>query len=285
MEGGNYHYVHESTSYAAPRPRRNPLPYVTTGTFGCFSLVLGFFLLAALALAITAFFFPKAGTNTFQSQIDSLSNDISALDQFAANISDTVCSTNCTDFTFIVGTLQATAVETGTLEVDSIDALTAGPIAIGGTQATQVEFDDNIVLNDVDILLLTDEGGAIGSLTEAFTGVFSHQFVIVGKADYSQLTSITTAVPITGGESAFQITTQTAATATTASDSFDITNTAILASSYIVVQMVSYSGVPLTDGVPVWTIDVTGAGAATVTVSNYGANALDGTFVLRFIVL
>lgn len=129
--------------------RRMPWNYVTTETFGCFSILFGFFLVAALALAITGFFFPKAGTNTFQSQIDSLQEEITTLDEFAANISTIVCTANCSDFIFIVGTLQATEIVTEILNATIIttEILQSNNITTDTLQSITIESNELFVDN------------------------------------------------------------------------------------------------------------------------------------------
>lgn len=119
--------------------------------------------------------------------------------------------------------------------------------------------------------------------TGALTGA---ELVFSGKATYNQATSITTAVPITGASG--KIVTQAATTASTASSSFNITdvsNLIILANSTVHVTLVSYSGTPLTNGIPIISVSAVALGSATVTISNYGANALNGTFTLFYSVV
>ncbi len=113
----------------------------------------------------------------------------------------------------------------------------------------------------------------------------SRGITINTKGVYTQATSITTGVTITNAETAFQITTQGATTATTASTSFTITNSSILATSYILMEVVSYSGTPLTNGIGIWRISAVAAGSCTATIDNFGANALNGTYILRFLII
>src|SRR5579862_1622216 len=97
--------------------------------------------------------------------------------------------------------------------------------------------------------------------------------IVRDQAAYSQATNATTAVPVTTNQGS--ITTQSFSTATTASTSFNVTSTPtslITATSNIMLQMVSYSGTPLTNGIPILTVSAQSAGSFTIKVSNYGAN-------------
>ena len=104
------------------------------------------------------------------------------------------------------------------------------------------------------------------------------------KSTYNQATSNVTTVPIT--TSAGQVVTfGTFSSASASSTSFNLTGSVILATSQIMLQLVTYGGVPFTNGVPVLTVSVSGAGTAVVTVSNYGANALAGNVVFTYMIV
>lgn len=119
-------------------------------------------------------------------------------------------------------------------------------------------------------------GGAVTALS-----VTSPAFAYTTKSTYNQATSVTTDVPIT--TSAGQVVTfGTFTTASAGSSSFNLTGSVILATSQVYLQLVTYGGVPFTNGVPVLTVNVTGAGTAVVTVSNYGSNALAGNVVFNY---
>lgn len=148
------------------------------------------------------------------------------------------------------------------------------------------DFTVNQTLNvNGNVIPTNDDNIDIGSGSFAVRNMFLNQLRINQKAAYNQGTNITTAVSISGAESAFEITTQAASTASTATDSFTVNNSAVLASSYIFCQVVSYSGTPLTNGIPQVSINTVAGGSFVVSISNYGANALNGTFVLRFLVI
>jgi hypothetical protein len=191
----------------------------------------------------------------------------------------------------------------GTGIVDVINQLNVtGPIEVYGTP--QIQVDQVISYSPNADLLLTangtgllavasgkhiipqaDDTNDIGETASAFRNMFLNQLRINQKANYAQGTNITTAVTITNAESAFQITTQAASAATTATQSFTVNNASVLASSYIFCQLESYSGTPLTNGIPIISINTIAGGSFVVSIHNYGANALSGTFVLKFLVV
>lgn len=181
--------------------------YVTSDTFGCFSIVFCFFLLAALALSITAFFFPKAGTNTFQSQIDALQEQITALEQLVANITTEICTANCSGSTFVVGTLQATNVEaevfTNTLTTTTLPFLQYASTGIVTVSSSATETP---LLNTVDFV------GSTTVLSNTFKAGSTIQFQLGGTfgatgtptitfvVELDSITYLTTgAVPLTAG--------------------------------------------------------------------------------------
>lgn len=104
--------------------------------------------------------------------------------------------------------------------------------------------------------------------------------VYSSKPTYTQITSAVTPVPIT--TNAGTVTTFALTTATTASTVFTLTGVNILATSKLMITPVAYSGVPLTDGIPMVFATSVVAGTATVTVSNFGANALNGTMTFNY---
>lgn len=107
---------------------------------------------------------------------------------------------------------------------------------------------------------------------------------IASKANVTQITSIATAVTVNGV--AGTITTFSASAATTATQSFVVNNTTVATTSRIYLQLVSYAGTPLTNGIPLLSVtNPTADGAFTVNIHNYGANALSGVMVINFLVL
>ncbi len=115
----------------------------------------------------------------------------------------------------------------------------------------------------------------------AIGGLVSLNF---NKGTYSQATSITTSVSCTGNESAFQITTQVTTLASASAATFAISNTSIGTSSYVLVNVVSYTGIYLTNGIPIINVSGIASGTCNCIISNAGANALNGSFVLQFII-
>lgn len=180
--------------------------------------------------------------------------------------------------------VQTAGMRANELEVDYILSKTAGPLTLGGGNTTVIQMDNFINLNSTSIVPITDGVSNLGSSSERFDYVNCNHFTM-GKANYSQTTNITTTVPITGSQGAFQITTQSSSLGSGLSQSFTVNNLSVVASSYVFCQLVTYSGVPITQGIPIISITSVVNENFTVTISNYGANALDGTFILRFLVV
>jgi len=82
-----------------------------------------------------------------------------------------------------------------------------------------------------------------------------------------------------------QVTITGLTTATTASSTVTLTGAFILAASQIMTTKVSYSGTPLTNGIPMIYVTSVAAGTSTITISNYGLNALSGTIVFNYIIV
>jgi hypothetical protein len=111
-------------------------------------------------------------------------------------------------------------------------------------------------------------------------------FRVSPKAPYVQSTDITTTVPITGAEGAFQITTQTSTLLSSQSQSFTVTNASVLSTSYVFLQQVSYSALGSLGGeIPVFYISSISAGSFVITLVNFGNSAaINGNFVLNFLI-
>lgn len=186
----------------------------------------------------------------------------------------------------ISGDLTANSVTTTTF-VHAGTNVQAGTTVTAGTGITSTA--GNIVATAGAVSAGTTVTGGTG-VTATTGNVTATAGNVVGvglqystKTAYSQLTNSTTAVPITSN--AGTITTQSMTTATTATTTFAITGANILASSQIMLTLVSYSGTPLTNGVPVLTVSGVGAGTANINVTNYGANALSGTLVFNYMIV
>jgi hypothetical protein len=157
---------------------------------------------------------------------------------------------------------------------------TGGPAA--GTNG-QIQYNNNGVLGG-DIST-TDGAGhlTVVSLTASTGSVTAVGHVYSSKANYTQITNATTPVPIT--TNAGNVTTFSLTNATTVSTVFTLTGSVVLSTSQVMLTNVAYSGVPLTNGIPlVYATSVT-TGVATITVSNYGVNALAGTVSFNYIIV
>ena len=81
------------------------------------------------------------------------------------------------------------------------------------------------------------------------------------------------------------MTTGTLTTASGSTQAITITNSSIVATSMVFVQVAAYSGTLATNGYPVVTKVVPAAGSVVISITNvHGANALSGTVKLRFLV-
>jgi len=84
----------------------------------------------------------------------------------------------------------------------------------------------------------------VNALQVGLFNILSNGGITVPKtANVTQTTSITTGVTSNGV--AGQITTVSATTASAATSSFTVTNSAVTSSSYVFLQLVSYSGTPI----------------------------------------
>lgn len=81
----------------------------------------------------------------------------------------------------------------------------------------------------------------------------------------------------------------TTAALTTAADTaadITLTNSKITATSNVIAWIEDYSGTIVTDGIPVIINSLPAAGSAVITICNiHATNALDGTLIIKFIVL
>jgi hypothetical protein len=103
------------------------------------------------------------------------------------------------------------------------------------------------------------------------------------KNAVTQQTSITTGVTCNGG--AGVITTVSATTATTATSTFTVTNDCVLSNHKVLLQLISYAGTPLTNGIPILSVGTISNGSFQISISNYGANALSGALVILFVLV
>jgi hypothetical protein len=153
---------------------------------------------------------------------------------------------------------------TGDLIIDNTLA-TGSTINRLGTDTNATDFQ---IQNNSEAAILTVQG---------------NNALIVNKTAVSQATNINTTV--VANTAAGAITTQTATTATTATDSFTVTNATCAATSVVLANIVSYSGTYITNGIPVVGVSSIGAGSFQIDITNAGTNALNGTFVIHFIVV
>jgi len=154
-----------------------------------------------------------------------------------------------------------------------------GPTLPGSGNLKTLSVETLQVTGDVDVegnVTVDGDVTAVGNVTGVGLNYSS-------KGIYTQLTSATTAVPVT--TNAGSVTTQSLTTATTATTVFTMTGAVFLSSSQVMLTDVAYSGTPLTNGIPVMYATSVVAGTATITVANYGANALAGTLTFNYIIV
>jgi len=124
----------------------------------------------------------------------------------------------------------------------------------------------------------------VNSLQVGSFNILSNGGITVPKtANVTQTTSITTGVTSNGV--AGQITTVTATTASAQTSSFTVTNSAVTSSSYVFLQLVSYSGTIYTNGIPLLTVSNITSGSFQINILNAGANALNGSLVITYLVV
>jgi hypothetical protein len=128
-----------------------------------------------------------------------------------------------------------------------------------------------LTIRDSSLLLRVEDIHSTSSSTGA------QQFKASDIQNVSQSTSITTNVDCgTSPKHLVLIQTQQA-TQANGSQSFKLLNSLIVTNSIVRVSIVNYSGVLLTNGIPIWMADP-GVGEVQLVVYNPSANAMAGTF-------
>ena len=147
--------------------------------------------------------------------------------------------------------------------VATVGAVTAGTTVTAGTGVT----------------------ATTGNVTATAGNMVALGHVYSSKGTYAQATSNTTPVPIL--TNAGNVTTLAFITATGLSSSFTLTGTSALlpSTAQFMLTKVSYSGLPATNGIPEIFASAVTSGSVTITVSNYGANALSGALVFNYIIV
>lgn len=119
-------------------------------------------------------------------------------------------------------------------------------------------------------------------------GINSDDAVIVAQLDpvsvqVTQATSITTAVTINAKKGIITTQASGAGAAGATPESFVVTNSAVIAGSFITAFIQDYSGTIATNGNPFVIVDNITTGAFTIIISNaHGTNALSGTLRINF---
>lgn len=120
--------------------------------------------------------------------------------------------------------------------------------------------------------------------TQTITGAKTFNTPLVTKANVTQGTSITTGVTANG--SAGIITTVSASLAADATAEFTLTNSAIAATSVVLVSIADYAGTYGTNGIPMVAVDTIAAGSCKINLSNvHGTNALSGVVKITYLVV
>jgi len=179
------------------------------------------------------------------------------------------------------GTITSTA---GNL-VATAGAVSAGTTVTGATGV--VATTGNVVATAGAVSANTTVTAGTG-VTATTGNITATTGIVVGVGhQYSSKQNVSVAqggsVALTAN--AGQVTITGLTTATTASSTVTLTGAFILAASQIMTTKVSYSGTPLTNGIPMIYVTSVAAGTSTITISNYGLNALSGTIVFNYIIV
>jgi hypothetical protein len=108
-------------------------------------------------------------------------------------------------------------------------------------------------------------------------------FVISTKSNALQTISITNSVTTSGFSGV--ITTFTASAATGATQTFVVNNTNVTSTSCVFLQLVSYAGTPVTDGIPLLSVSNTVNGSFSISIINFGASSLNGVLVINYLIV
>ena len=111
--------------------------------------------------------------------------------------------------------------------------------------------------------------------TSSSTGAIQYKQADI--QELTQQTSITTAVNCGTNPKHFVLINTQQATNANGSHTFQLLNSLIVANSIVKVSIISYSGIFLTNGIPIWITDP-GVGLVNLCVYNPSANAMNGTF-------
>lgn len=119
---------------------------------------------------------------------------------------------------------------------------------------------------------------------QTISGAKTFDTPLVTKANVTQATSITTGVTANG--SAGIITTVSSTLAADATAEFTVTNSAVAATSVVLVSIADYAGTYGTNGIPVVNVDSIAAGSFKVDLSNvHSTNALSGVVKISYLVV
>lgn len=106
-----------------------------------------------------------------------------------------------------------------------------------------------------------------------------------GIANYTKTANVTqgsSGAAVTSNGTSGTITTASLTTASAATNSFTVNNSACLATSFVYLQLISYSGTIYTNGVPLLSVSSVSAGSFAVAILNAGANAFSGSIVFTY---
>lgn len=186
-----------------------------------------------------------------------------------------VVGTNALVFT----TLVANAIAQGT--INQIQVSDGSGVAVASAATATVAG----LLTGATGVVATTGGvtASAGNITATAGSIVGTGHVYSSKVDYTQITNATTAVAIT--TSAGSVTTVSLTNATTVAITFNLTGSVILSTSKLILTPVLYSGVAVTNGVPMVFATSVVAGTAGITVTNFGANALSGTLTFNYIIV
>ena len=175
---------------------------------------------------------------------------------------------------------QASGIENGIFTVNVTGEPTrSGDLSLGVSASNVVVFVGEGASNAGSGFECTN---AVASDIVGTSALVFDRFTSAGvkkKLDYAA--GNTTAITSTAGK----ITTAALSTATTASTTITLTGPLILATSQIMLTMVSYSATYITAGIPILSVSSVVAGTATLLVTNAGANVMAGTVVFNYQIL
>ncbi len=182
---------------------------------------------------------------------------------------------------------QSSAINNGMYVASAGPWYRTANLPTGASAAGMAVFVNEGTLNKDKVFVCTNDAptDVVGTDALVFASFVAGGLVIANKADVTQITLPTTGVTVNGASGTITTVASTATTGATAA--FVVTNSYVLATSNVFLQLRSYTGgALLTNGIPMFTVTNIAAGSFTITVTNVGLNAFTAAvFAIEYLVV